>query len=108
MKVFAFDKVLVAALIISLAAIPLWAAAAGEEQPAAAAAAPGEPQYGGTLTVVTFKAHDETVRWDATLGKYQTNTFQSPFAESLLAGCILSLWYRNRNPLPETRDSVMW
>ena len=88
MRIFAFEKVIVAALLLSLAAMPLWAAAAGEEQPAAAAAAPGEPQYGGTLTVVTFKAHDETVRWDATLGKYQTNTFQSPFAESLLAGDV--------------------
>ena len=88
MKVFAFEKVLVAALLLSLAAIPLWAAAAGEEQTAVAAAAPGEPQYGGTLTVVTFKTHDESVRWDATLGKYVTNTFQSPFSESLLVGDV--------------------
>ena len=100
MRIFAFEKVIVAALLLSLAAMPLWAAAAGEEQPAAAAAAPGEPQYGGTLTVVTFKAHDETVRWDATLGKYQTNTFQSPFAESLLAGDVDTYGPRGSNEYP--------
>ena len=59
-----------------------------DDTPTAAAAATGEPQYGGTLTAAQFKVIRESVTWDAALDIYTANIFQSPYAESLLAGDI--------------------
>ncbi len=63
-----------------------------EEEPAV-----GEPQYGGTLTVQTFRVGQDIASWDQADGHYSLMLYANPFAENLLTGDVEKYGPRGTN-----------
>ncbi len=87
-------KVLV--LMLALALVAGFAYSGGEKEVEGIAAAPGAPQYGGTLTFADRYLY-EPKNWDATTGAWMASVHYYPYLSFLVLGDVEKYGPRGTN-----------